>query len=349
MKKIILIVLSFVVLGIVFFYSEERHEEGLSEISYWKIQPEEIHYYPPKDHSEFSEFIQDDMVFKKNQVGLKLSPYFSVEGTDLESKLNYTYEASYNVKNLFTEMSVLTVKSINPAKADLLEKFQISIDKSPSIEMLASSKSLKRIYLGETSKDKNYRYVLSDKEIVTTIGHIFQKFSQTPFDFRDRQYLHFGEFELARLVVQSDGVRLTIENLPETKNGNQVSRWYKTTKGKFRMDPNQGSQLFSYLQAFKADLYPDEKEGEGFLVAKELTSTEIFATLELFLTNGMHYKIKLFPRTNLKNKSYYPVVKEVERFQVESPSYTNEALVVQLIDLFKKIQTDAEWKEPKGK
>ncbi|HMV45937.1 MAG TPA: DUF4340 domain-containing protein, partial [Leptospiraceae bacterium] len=301
MKKILMVAIAFIVLAFVFFYSEERHEEGLTEIAYWKIEPDEIRYYPPKDHSEFSNFIKSELTFKRIKTGLKSSPYFTVEGIDPESKKPFLYEAGYNVKNLFTEMSVLNVKSINPANPDLLKKFQISEQSSPALEIYLSSKPQKKIYLGEQSNDKNYRYILSDKEVLTTIGHVFQKFSQSPFDLRDRQYLHFGEFELARMIFQSEGVRITIENLPETKNGTQMSRWFKTTSGKNKMDPSQGSQLFSLLQAFKADLYPDEIEGEGFLVAKELTATETFANLQLILTNGMHYKIKLFPKVILKN------------------------------------------------
>ena len=65
MKKAILIVLAFAILGIVFFFSEERHEEGQTEISYWKINPEEIRYFPPKNNSEFSKFISSRLIFKK--------------------------------------------------------------------------------------------------------------------------------------------------------------------------------------------------------------------------------------------------------------------------------------------
>jgi hypothetical protein len=349
MKKAILIVLAFVILGIVFFFSEERHEEGQTEVSYWKINPEEIRYLPPKNSPEFSKFFSTELVFKKIETGLKTPPHFTIEGNDPESKQHYLYEGSYNVKNLFTEMSVLTTKSINPAKPDVLEKFQISPETSPAIEIVKSSKVEKKIYLGEETRDKSYRYLLADKDLITTGSHIFQKFFNSQFELRERYYTRFGEFELARLQIQAEGIRLTIENNPETKNGMQVSKWFKVQNGKFRMDPTNGANLFAYLQAFKVEVYPDEPDGEGFAVAKELTATETFAQLDIFLVNGLHLKIKLFPKTVLKNKSYYPVLKEVEKFSLQSPSYTSEQSVVQLLDLLKKIQSAPEWTEPKGK
>ncbi len=349
MKKGILIVLAFIILGLVFFFSEERHEEGLTEVNYWKINPEEIRYFPPKNSSEFSKFIQSELIFKKKETGLKTSPYFTIEGIDLESKEPYLYEGNYNVKNLFTEMSVLITKSINPAKPETLEKFQISKETSPSLEILKSSKVEKKFYIGEETRDKSYRYLLSDNDLITTGSHIFTKFSNSPFELRERYYTRFGEFELARLQLKAEGIRLTIENNPETKNGNQISKWFKIANGKFGMDPTAGANVLAYLQAFKADIFPDEPDGESFAVAKELISTEVFAQLDIFLINGFHFKIKLFPKVVLKNKSYYPVLKEVEKFSLQSPSYTSEQSVVQLLDLLKKIQSAPEWTEPKGK
>ena len=63
----------------------------------------------------------------------------------------------------------------------------------------------------------------------------------------------------------------------------------------------------------------------------------------------LHYKIKLFPKVVLKNKSYYPVLKEVENFFIESPSYASEQSVLQIINLLKKIQSDPEWTDSQGK
>lgn len=349
MKKAILIAFAFLVLGFVFFLSEERHEEGLTEITYWKLKPEEIRYYPPKGSSEFEKFIQTDLVFKRMETGLKTQPHFTIEGVDVESKEKFLYEGSYNVKNLFTEMSVLTTKSINPGKPEILEKFQISKEKSPSLEMLVSSKVEKKIYIGEETRDKAYRYLLSDNDLITIGSPVFSKFTNSPLELRERYYTRFGEFEVARIAFQSEGVRLTVENNPETKNGLQVSKWFKVTNGKFRLDPTDGGNLYAYLQSFKADLFPDEADGEGFAVAKELVSTETFGQLDVFLINGLHFKIKLFPKTVLKNKSYYPVVKEVEKYSSWSPSYAGEQSVTQLIDLLKKIQSAPEWTEPKGK
>lgn len=80
-----------------------------------------------------------------------------------------------------------------------------------------------------------------------------------------------------------------------------------------------------------------------------MVSSETFAQLDVFLINGIHFKIKLFPKAVLKNKSYYPVTKEVEKYSSSSPSYAGEQSVTQLLDLLKKIQSAPEWTEPKGK
>ena len=42
MKKVFLILAAFVFLGFVFFFSEERFEDGLTEVKYWIINPEEM-------------------------------------------------------------------------------------------------------------------------------------------------------------------------------------------------------------------------------------------------------------------------------------------------------------------
>ena len=337
------------VLGIVFFLSEERHEEGLSEVKFWIINPEEIHYYPPVDSSEFTNFLQTKLTFKKIELGLKKNPIFILKGNDKELKEDYLYEANYNVKNLFTELSVISTKSIISSTPELLRKFQIFTENSPSVEILKSSKLEKKIYLGEETVDKARRYLLSDNSIITASSHIFQKFTSSKMEFRDRNYLRFGEFELARIKVNGDGIRLTIENNPETKNGIQNSKFFKILNGKFRINPSDSSSLFPYLQNFKVEVYPDETDGEGFAVANELTKLDTLVELDIFLTNGLHYKIKLFPKVVLKNKSYYPVIKEVENIFIESPSYASEELVVKLINLLKKIQSDPEWTESKGK
>ena len=349
MKKVFLILIAFIVLGIVFFYSEERTDEGLSEVKYWIINPEEIRYFAPKDSSEFAKFISTNLIFQKKETGLKTQPVFMIKGNDLESKSDYLYEGNYNVKNLFTELSVLSTKSITTANADLLKKFQISTEKSPAIEILKSSQLEKKIYLGEETRDNSRRYLLSGKDLITALSHIFQKLTTSTLDFRDRNYLRFGEFELARMVFQGDGVRLTLENNPETKNAIQTSKWFKILNGKFRINPTESGSIVPYLQNFKVEIYPDEPNGEGFAVGKELVKTEILAELDIFLTTGLHYKIKLFPKVVLKNKSYYPVLKEVENFFIESPSYASEQSVLQIINLLKKIQSDPEWTDSQGK
>ena len=140
MKKVFLIFIAFFVLGIVFFLSEERHEEGLSEVKFWIINPEEIHYYPPVDSSEFTNFLQTKLTFKKIELGLKKNPIFILKGNDKELKEDYLYEANYNVKNLFTELSVISTKSIISSTPELLRKFQIFTENSPSVEILKSSK-----------------------------------------------------------------------------------------------------------------------------------------------------------------------------------------------------------------
>ncbi|MBP7282607.1 MAG: DUF4340 domain-containing protein [Leptospiraceae bacterium] len=349
MKKVFLILAAFVFLGFVFFFSEERFEDGLTEVKYWIINPEEIRYLPPKNSSEFSKFISSNLNFQKKETGLKTSPLFTIKGIDSDSKEEYLYEGNYNVKNLFTELSVISTKSITAANPDLLNKFEISIEKSPSIEILKSSKLQKKIYLGEETRDNSRRYLLSDKDLITASSHIFQKLTNSSLDFRERNYTRFSEFDLVRMVIQGEGIRLNVENNPETKNGIQTSKWFKILNGKYRINPSDSANLYPYLQSFKVEIYPDDSNGEGFAVARELTKTETLVQVDIFLINGLHYKIKLFPKVVLKNKSYYPVVKEVENFFIESPTYTSEELVVKLISLLKKIQSDPEWTEPKGK
>ena len=98
-----------------FFRDGERRRrscKGLTEVKYWIINPEEIRYLPPKNSSEFSKFISSNLNFQKKETGLKTSPLFTIKGIDSDSKEEYLYEGNYNVKNLFTELSVISTKSI---------------------------------------------------------------------------------------------------------------------------------------------------------------------------------------------------------------------------------------------
>ncbi len=347
MKKILLILSSFVFLGIVFFFTEEKKED-LTEIEFWNINPNKIVYSPPKENSElYSKFSLDELVLEKKEIGLKETPIFLIKGKSSKTKEDYTYEANYNFKNFFSEISILKTKGLNAANPELLEKFKIQKNLSPSLKLYNSDKLLKEVFLGEEDKNSN-RYLHSDKYLFLTQNYIFQKFTNSLFENRERNYLRSGEFEFGKTIFIKEKLKTSIENQVYSKNGTQVSKWYRTGNGKTRLEPSIGSTVFSNLQNLKADLYPDEEDGQGFEIAKELVKTEAIYSIEVFLSSGVHYILKVFPKVSFKEKTYYPIIKEIDRIGIESVSYTKQESILQLIESFNRVSSANEWNEPKG-
>lgn len=345
-NKFLVLVLSFSFLIAVFFFTKEKKEDQ-QEIELWNINPSSIKFFPPKEKSELvSKFSTDELEFEKKEISLKTSPLFWIKGKSVEGK-NYFYEGNYNVKNLFSELSILRTKGLNEEKSEYLEKFQLNKELSPKIEIYSGSKLQKEITLGKDSDSS--RYILTDNSIVLVQNFIFQKFTNSKFELRERNYVRAGEFELQRINYVKDSDKISLENQAFTKEGVNSSKWFKISGGKIRIEPSLGSTIYANLQSLKASIYPDEENGEGFEISEELVKNQIFANLEVQFTNGQSYTVKIYPKVVMKDKTYYPAIKEVDLNHKESVSYIEEDSVKKLIESFDRIKTATEWQEPKGK
>jgi hypothetical protein len=346
MKKPLILFSSFLILAIVFYFTEERQSD-LQEIEFWKLNPSKLIYSPPNENSiHHSKFSKDELIIEKKEIGLKNAPLFFIKGkSKSNNNFEYTYEANYNIKNLFSELSILRTKSINESKEEYLKKFSITPD-SPKLEIYESNKLSKTILIGEEDKNSN-RYIQSDKYLILIQNFPIQKLTNSIFENRERTYARTGEYELNRVQIQTEGLQTSIENQIGSKNGSPYSKWFRVSSGKTRIDPILGGNFFSALQNLKVDLYPDEENGEGFEIAKELVNTKPNTIIDVYQTNGVHMIIKVFPKVVIKEKTYFPILKEIENHALESVSYTKQESYTQLIDTINKIQTAGEWNEPK--
>lgn len=345
-NKLVLLSISILFLVLVFFFTTEKKEDQ-QELELWKLNPSSIKFFPPKDSSALaSKFSTDEFHLEKKEIGLKSSPIFWLNGKDKNGK-TYSYEGNYNIKNLFSELSILRTKGLNEAKPEYLEKFNLKKDDSPKLEIYVSNKLSKEILIGNESEN-SYRYVFADNSIFLVQNFIFQKFTNSKFELREKNYFRSGEFEIQRVILSKDQEKITIENQAYSKDGVQSSKWFKISSGKIRLEPSIASTMYSNLQNLKANLFPDEENGEGFEVAEELVKNPFDFILEVQFLNGTSSRIKVFPKVILKDKNYFPVIKEVDSWK-ESVSYTDEDSIKRLIDSIDRIKTAVDWQEPKAR
>lgn len=113
----------------------EDHPENISETNYWKEDWKSIQYVPPKaDWCGIAEpkFAEEVMVFRKIPRGWNQTPLYTV--TSIKDGKTISYEANYNVKNSFSELSVLKTKLIEKSTADIQKSYCLG-ENSPSLAL----------------------------------------------------------------------------------------------------------------------------------------------------------------------------------------------------------------------
>ncbi|MDX1959743.1 MAG: hypothetical protein SFU98_14300 [Leptospiraceae bacterium] len=343
-KKPAFILIAFVTLFVVFFFIDER-EEDLSEVNFWKIEPDEIRYIPAEEpNDEFKDFRRETITMFRKSKGLKEQPVFTIRVKD-DKGFESIFEAGYQVKNLFTELSVIKTKTMTNETPDLLGKFLINEKGSPKIELYSSDKLLKRMILGK--EDKSVRFFASEKFIISSASYVFNKLKKDGGVLREKQLIFAGEARMQKVEFVSKEVNLVLEN--RSANDMQVNQqvWLKTSNKKAKVNPNSSSRMDGSLKGLMVELYPDDKDGEGFAKSLEETNKESNSELNITLANGVKYSIKFFDRVEKKGQFYYPIIKSIEKEFIESPAYLKENLFISLLETLKTIRDEPEWIEPK--
>jgi hypothetical protein len=351
MKKILIAIAGIVFLLIVFLTTEEN-KDFLTEETYWKKNISEIRYTPPQ--SDWSgikgqEFLaQAFSLIRLNKGNVKSPPIFIIKSQGINGE-ELVYEAGYNVKNLFTELSVLKIKSVVEAKPSYMEEYSIDLEKSPRLDILDGKKSL-TLHLGIEIPDKSLFSFSDGKFILSTFAHSFRRFKTKIEFFRERNLVSTGNGYITKIRLKTSKELLEIENSPEEdKLGVNKNVWRRNTGTRLVFPPELGDELDSLLKSLRYELFPDDGGYEGVAIIKELTMMPIEMEWEVWTSEGRIYKIMLFPRTNLGDKDYRPTIRTIEGNLEESPAYTSEEMVQRLIQTSDKIRKSEKWQRPEKK
>lgn len=347
--KILLVGISFLILTLVFFLTEKR-EDNLKEEIFWKINPDKIIYYPPSQEyqEKFPKFMKAKITFQKHPIALKVPPFFSVKTEAGKDNSSIVYEGGFNTKNLFTELSVFRIQSIHIIEDEVLEKFELSLENSPRVEIYKNDKLEKTILIGQTKR--NLRFLVADNFILSAHAHIFNKFQGDISKFRERRLILLGQSYMENVIYKTETDTLNVVNEPKQNKQTQGNVWFKQKNGnKIKIDPQLGNEMLRYLKSLNIALFPDEKEGQGFEIAKILIDTHVNQEIIIKTSYDIQYNIEFHPPVDIHDKRYIPTHRNVNDMIQESPIYLREEDVNKITNSFESIKTAKEYKEPKKK
>jgi len=348
MKKVWVGLGAILFLFLIFLFTEEKIEHQKEEIL-WKLDFDKLSYVPgPKAESKTPEdYVVEPLNFTRFPHLLKESPVFSVSNKDKESGEFVLYEGGYNVKNIFTELTTLKIFTVISVDEKAREKLGLSSDTSPQVEFYSGNKKIKSLMIGKQNADKSKRFFLTDEKIFSTHSYILDKFRGRSESFRERQLIGVGTSHIRSFVYSSPDKNLRIENSPVLENNAPRNSYTRISEKKIIFDPSIGDGIDSALKGLRIDLYPDDAGGQGFPVAKSLTSGPEDKTLEIAIRDGQVYKIKIFPLTDFKGVKYRPVIREIRGRLTESPGYIREDSLKRMEESTDSIIKAEAWVKPK--
>ncbi|WCL50032.1 DUF4340 domain-containing protein [Leptospira sp. GIMC2001] len=333
---------------LVMILTEEKQDYKTEEI-YWKKDIHELQYAPPSEEwnsNNNQNYIKKSLTIKRlDKGGFSKLPFFIIETKDSENG-NTTYEAGFNAKNLFTELSVLKINTVLDSNPSYLKEYKIEDKSSPTFSIL-ESKEPEQILLGKELNDKTAISFAHANYILTTKAHTFRRFQAELFSFRERQLVNVGTGFIQKIRIKNSAETVEIENSPSpNEQGGRNNSWRRNTGTRLVFAPNLGDELDSAVKSLRYDLFPDEPNGASLEVANELTKSDLDTTIEVWTSDGFQYKILLFPKTSISEKDYRPVLRTVVGLIEESPAYVNNDTVSRLINIADRIRKAEKWQRP---
>ncbi len=348
MKKTFAIIAGFALLLIIFLFTEKK-QENLKEEILWKINPTKISLFPPKNGKEFEgNFINERIDFVRYANLLKDTALFSISSIDKETGRNIVFECGYHCKNLFTEVSVLKILSAVFSEESYRKNLNIDADSSSIIALYNNDKILKELLIGKESSDKARRFFEIDGKIYSAHSYIFNRFKDYPQNFRERQIFSTVNSKMKNMEFVSENKTVKIQVAQITENSIEKNSYVRTSQKKIIIEPLLGDSLEASLKSLKIELYPDDKNGEGFSVANELTKSKENFKLKIILTNNIQVTLRIFPMTNIKDVKLRPIVRQLQDI-TESPAYIKEEDFKKIEEDFEKIFTAESYKKPNAK
>jgi len=328
LKRLILVLFVFGLTLLVFLYTDLKKEES-SDVNFWNYDFNEVKYTPPLEgFIDKDQYISHPFILKRYYTGLKSHPFFEVSGVDVDSKVEYKYEGGYPVKNVFIDFSILKTRTMSQEDPNTLQKFSIS-ENSPKIELGNDRVIEKTLLVGERTKDKSSRYVLTENFLIALQNYIIDKFTNKLSSLRHRQLLSIGDDSLIEIKVKGESNTYQFED-------HGKGSWLKF-KGKLEpVDTSLFSQLESSIKPLSYDLYPDDEIADGFAVATKLTSGVPAWTFEFKTDQNQITTLLIYESIQFKGTHYKPVVRKVNQW-TESPAYIKEDIFLHILQLTKEI------------
>lgn len=351
--KYIYIITAFVLLFGIIFYMEDR-PENITETSYWKKNWKTILYVPPSEDwcgGEGKRFMREKVKFSSLDSLWKNQPLytqtFSNEGKD------YSYEANYNVKNSFSELSALKTKIIEKATDQI--KSSYCLDESGPKFILsedsnfdADSEDNKILIFGKKiTTDEGRVAVLIGQEVIAPFNYIIEKFRTTNTAFRERTLIPSSSGYLKSIEFRGQGNLVQVQNYAEKNQyGNYLNKWSRTTQERAVISPDLGNQWDGIIKGLRTDFYFDEP---GAPSSSSVNTSEPEASLLVEPSEGRKIRISFYGLVPSASEKYRLVQREISPGFLESPVLIKEESFVKLIESMERVKNASRYERPSQK
>jgi hypothetical protein len=357
-KRLLLLILSLSFLFLVFFFLEEK-VENQTEISYWKENWKSVKFIPPEKSwcgTAEPAFIDREVQMEIYDRGWKKSPIFSISSIDSETKERVTFEGNYNIKNTFSDLSVLKTKFIEPAKEDTYPKYCL-LDDAPrlvlSLDTLENSDKIsgRTLHFGKKVESDTSRIIVREgKNLISPYSYLIEKFRGKVFTLRERQFITYNGGYVRSIDLTGQGLKVTAENAAKKNQyESYVNHWSRPTGERIVLAPEIGNEWESQLKALRADLYPDDEEGPGFKFVEKIKNSSPEVTVVATHSDNFTWRLSIYPKVEWKDKSYRPVIREIAPFIKENMSFVKEELFQNFIQSALKVKNASRFERPNQK
>lgn len=357
-KRFLYLLLAFLFLLGVFFFQEERLEYQ-SELNFWKENWKSIHFQPPKKEwcgAGEPAFIPKEIEMRLYERGWKKAPILSVSYLDEMTKEVVTYEGNYNIKNTFSDLSVLKTKFIETVKAEELSKYCL-LDDAPKLILsldspqVAGNPSNKTIFFGKKIESDSARILARESmQLISPYAYLLEKFRGNIVGLRERQFFSYSGGYIKKIDLMGQGLRITAENLAKKNQyESYVNQWSRPTGERIVLSPEIGNDWETKLKALRADLYPDDVEGPGFSESAKWKGATPEFTVSVTHSDSQEWKLSIYPRMEWKGKSYRPILREIPPYLAESLSFVNEEAFQNFLQSALRVKSASRYERPNQK
>ncbi|EOQ90029.1 hypothetical protein LEP1GSC202_1613 [Leptospira yanagawae serovar Saopaulo str. Sao Paulo = ATCC 700523] len=353
-QKLTLVLIAFFGLFLLFYLMED-HPENISETNYWKEDWKSIRYNPPKPEwcgNLVPSFADSTMVFRKLSRSWNAPALFTV--TTEKNGNVLVYEGNYNVKNSFSEISVLKTKLIESSTDEIKKTYCLS-EFSPSLTVSEDNgkeiqfDGKKQLLFGKKiGADEGRVAVAIQNEIIAPYQYIIEKFRTPVTNFREKAYISVTDGYIEELKFSGQGNLVQVENRAKKNQYNvYVNHWSRTTGERIVLPPDVGNQWENVAKGLKVEFYPDEVGAPQFPSLPENVSPE--ATLAVNLSNGTKIILSFFPIWESAEGKWRPVVRQFPSYFDESITWMKEDSFQNLVNAVMKVKSASRYERPNQK